>query len=201
VPGRLLTKFFILDCAESQLETTLLCPLTLWPHTRYYPMMATNESTRNAWCNRPPHEKHLSLAEWVEGQRGDADATANHIQIANQHLELGKSVSARVRHEPGRMNGLEKKYAAHLDLRKTTGEILDWKFEPLKLKLAPATFYNPDFGVQVLDGRIELHETKGHWEDDARVKIKWAGKDFGSFFRIIGVSWDKGIRGWRFEEF
>jgi hypothetical protein len=100
------------------------------------------------------------------------------------------------------MNGLEKRYAAHLELRKTVGEILDWKFEPLKLKLAPATFWTPDFGVQMPDGRVELHEAKGHWEDDARVKIKWAGKDFSRWFRILAVrEITLGKRDWMFEEF
>jgi hypothetical protein len=50
------------------------------------------------------------------------------------------------------------------------------------------------------DGRLELHETKGHFEDDARVKIKWAAKDFGSLFRVIAITEPR--RGeWKTEEF
>lgn len=188
-----------LDRGETNLQTKMFYCLTVSPHTRYYTMMETPEATRNAWCNRPPHEKHLSLAEWLEGKRGDAEGANVLVQIQTQQLELGKVDARRARHEPGRMNGMEKKYAAHLDLRKTTGEILGWKFEPLKLKLAPATFYNPDFGVQMPNGRMELHETKGHWEDDARVKIKWAAKDFGEWFGVVGVQWDKTAKDWKFE--
>lgn len=164
-------------------------------------MMTPSESTRNAWCNRPPHEKHLSLAEWLDGKRGDAEGGKAPNLIPDTQLYLGKVDGGRARHESGKMNGLEKRYATHLDLRKTTGEILDWKFEPLKLKLAPATFYNPDFGIWMASGRLELHETKGHWEDDARVKIKWAGKDFGNWFGVVGVQWDKFVKDWKFEVF
>lgn len=39
--------------------------------------------------------------------------------------------------------------------------------------MADKTFYSPDFIVPALDC-IEVHEVKGHWEDDARVKIKVA---------------------------
>lgn len=98
------------------------------------------------------------------------------------------------------MNGMEKRYAAHLDLRLAVKEISAWKFEPLKLKLAPATFWTPDFEVVMPDGGIELHETKGHWEDDARVKIKIAAQAFREFL-IVAVTWDKRNKIWRFEEF
>lgn len=195
----LLAEFFILATAKSQLKTALFCALTLLSHTRYYTMMKTPEATRNAWCNRPPHEKHLSLAEWLDGGRGVAEGGNTNAPIQTTHLQLGDASGGRARHEPGEMNGLEKRYAAHLDSRKATGEILGWKFEPLKLKLAKATFYNPDFGVLMLGGRIELHETKGHWEDDARVKIKWAAKDFGEWFGVVGVQWDKTAKDWKFE--
>jgi hypothetical protein len=106
----------------------------------------------------------------------------------------------RIRHAAGQMNGMEKRYAAHLDLRLAVKEISAWKFEPLKLKLAPATFWTPDFEVVMPDGGIELHETKGHWEDDARVKIKIAAQAFREFL-IVAVTWDKRNKIWRFEEF
>ena len=149
-------------------------------------------SIRDEWISRPAHLRHLSLAEYIAGQEDKVSPVPPPIQA---------KAGGRARHEPGQMNGLEKKYAAYLEIRKVTGEIVDYKFEPLKLKLAPATFYNPDFGVQMPDGKIELHETKSsHWEDDARVKIKVAAAMFG-WFRFIAAQWDKNAKDWKFEEF
>lgn len=153
------------------------------------PIIDTHNSL-TAWCNRPANEMQLSYAEWLDRKAG----------IDPETPVVGKVDGGRARHVVGRMNGIEKRYAAHLDLRKIAGEILDWKFEPLKLKLAPATFYNPDFGVQMLDGHIEIHETKGFWEDDARVKVKVAAEMF-PWFSFLGVMWVKAAKTWKFERF
>ena len=71
-----------------------------------------------------------------------------------------------------RMNKTEERYSNHLAKRKLAGEIHSYYFESIKLRLADKTWYNPDFTVFTSDGYIEIHEVKGHWEDDARVKIK-----------------------------
>jgi Protein of unknown function (DUF1064) len=96
------------------------------------------------------------------------------------------------------MNGMEKKYAAYLELRRITGEILEWRFEPLKLRLAPKTYYTPDFLLLMHDGKIELHETKGFMEEDANVKIKVAMEMFASIFTIVLVRLDKN-KNWTFK--
>ena len=83
------------------------------------------------------------------------------------------------------MNKLEREYAGVLALRRAAGEIADFWFEGIKLKLADRTYYTPDFLVQLSAGALELHETKGHWEDDARVKVKMAAALFP--FRIFAV--------------
>ena len=98
-----------------------------------------------------------------------------------------KQARGRVRHEPGRMNKTEAAYAAHLETRKAAGEIADYWFEPWKFRLADRTYYTPDFVVMMPDGTLEIHETKGHWEDDARVKWKVAGSIF-YLFRFVAVS-------------
>jgi hypothetical protein len=90
-----------------------------------------------------------------------------------------------VRRESGQMNGLEKKYAKRLESLKAAGEILEWHFEAVKLRLAPATFYTPDFLVMLADCTIELHETKGYWEEDAKVKVKVAASLFPFVFRTV----------------
>lgn len=74
----------------------------------------------------------------------------------------------------GEMNKTEAEYGAFLELRKIAGEVLWYKFEGIKLRLADNTFYTPDYAVMAGDGVMEIHEVKGHWQDDARVKIKVA---------------------------
>ncbi|MFQ1753542.1 DUF1064 domain-containing protein [Aeromonas veronii] len=98
--------------------------------------------------------------------------------------DAGQRVKARARPQPipGTMNKTEQAYADHLRL----------------LMLADKTFYTPDFMVVRKDGLIELHEVKGFWEDDARVKIKVAAKQHW-MFTFVGVQ-RKGAN-WSLEAF
>lgn len=83
---------------------------------------------------------------------------------------------------PGAMNELERRYSETLAEKQRSGILAWWAFEPVKLRLADKTFYTPDFGLMfAANGAIEFHEVKGHWEDDARVKIKVAARMFQMF--------------------
>ena len=102
---------------------------------------------------------------------------------------------------PGTMNKTEKSYSILLEARLQAGEIAWYSFEPMKLRLAKATFYEPDFLVMLADGTLEFHEVKGFWEDDARVKIKVAAEKFGIFV-FVGVTVDRASpTGWKEEKF
>lgn len=101
----------------------------------------------------------------------------------------------------GQLNKTEAAYEAHLTLMRNAGQILWFKFEAVKLRLADNTFYTPDFAVLALDGVFELHEVKGFWEDDARVKIKVAAALFPFRFKAIKVLAKKHGGGWESEEF
>ena len=85
-----------------------------------------------------------------------------------------KSYRALGRLKTGQMNNTEAEYGRHLELLKSAGEVLWYKFEGMKFRLADNTFYTPDFAVMLNDGRLQAHEVKGFWEDDAKVKIKVA---------------------------
>lgn len=85
-----------------------------------------------------------------------------------KELEGKTKARCRVKHEPGRMNKLEARYEREC----LFGKAASWKFEAVKFRLADNTFYTPDFFVVGVDGQAEVHEVKGFWEDDARVKIK-----------------------------
>jgi hypothetical protein len=96
------------------------------------------------------------------------------------------------------MNKTEAAYARYLEARLVAGEILWYSYESMKFRLAGKTFYTPDFPVMLADGSMEMHEVKGFWEEDARVKIKVAAELFP--FRFVGVQ-RQGQTGWKFEVF
>ncbi len=102
---------------------------------------------------------------------------------------------------PGEMNGLELAYSEELEARLRSGEIVLWKFEGVKLRLAKNTFYTPDFMVVNADGHVEFHETKGFWRDDARVKLKVAAEQFPFAFAAITRRPKRDGGGWKREDF
>lgn len=127
------------------------------------------------------------------------------FKAKNKHLGLlprdARLLRSSVNPEPGKlgkrqgqatMNKTEAEYSLILEAMKRKGEILDWKFEGIKLKIGEGCFYTPDFMVTeqtdstYRDGcefitRVKFIEVKGFLRDDARVKFlaaqeqhKWA---------------------------
>jgi len=99
-----------------------------------------------------------------------------------------------------KMNKLEKRYAWELELRKMSGEIIDYRCKPIGLNLAPRLkcYYYPDFLVVYRD-YFEFDETKGGFcRDDALVKIKVAASLF-PWFRFKMITWTK--KQWIIREF
>lgn len=157
----------------------------------------------------------------VERQQGVSDALE---LFGNPHVILcalmegttivriqRMAVRARVhKHRPGEMNAGEARYARHLDLRRLAGDIADWRFEAIKLRLAPSTFYTIDFFVVAPDGYVELHELKGRQSggadgfvatDAGWMKTKLAAESF-PWFKFL-VVWERPRReggGYRIEE-
>jgi hypothetical protein len=91
-----------------------------------------------------------------------------------------------VRRKPGEMNRLEAQYATYLEGLKHGGDVVWYEFDAVKLRLAASTFYTPDFIVVTKALEVEVREVKGHWEDDARVKIKVAADKYP--FRFVGIT-------------
>lgn len=94
-------------------------------------------------------------------------------------------VNARMR-PVGGMNKLEAAYALWLEAQKRAGRLQWWAYEPLSLRLAKGASYCPDFVLLMADGSIEAHETKGHWREAARVRIKVAARAF-PWMKFIAV--------------
>lgn len=86
----------------------------------------------------------------------------------------------------GEMNKTEAAYARQLEALKFTGEVLDFWFEEMKFKIGTsACWYTPDFVVQLKSGAMEIHEVKGHFNDDALVKTKAVALRYP--YRVISV--------------
>ncbi len=101
----------------------------------------------------------------------------------------------------GEMNKTEAAYDDHLKALLNIGTIVWYKFEALKFRLADNTFYTPDFAVMGLGGIMEIHEVKGFWQDDARVKIKVAAEMYPFKFIAVKAKPKKDGGGWGYEVF
>lgn len=107
-------------------------------------------------------------------------------------------IYAKGRRPPGVMNGLESKWADHLNDLQQAGDVIWWAYEPIRLRLANNTTYTPDFFVMDKSGELQVWETKGGiWTAESRVKIKVAAELYP--FRFFGVQWRK--KQWKVEEF
>ncbi|MFH1184694.1 MAG: hypothetical protein V1755_06600 [Chloroflexota bacterium] len=105
---------------------------------------------------------------------------------------------------PKGMNKTEAAWASLLDWHKSDGRVLDWWFEPFKMKLAeadPKTHramgFTPDFVVVLPDGWPWVVEIKGrHVWGDAEVKFKAAAERYGAVFHFVmlqkqGAGWER----------
>ncbi|EPM0510234.1 DUF1064 domain-containing protein [Pseudomonas putida] len=114
---------------------------------------------------------------------------------------MKRGLQALGRLKTGEMNKTEAAYEEYLKDRQFVGHIAWYKFEGIKLRLADNTFYTPDFAVMLANGEMQLHEVKGFWTDDAKVKTKIAANMYP--FKIIAVTakTKKAGGGWAYQEF
>lgn len=112
-----------------------------------------------------------------------------------------RKMQALGRLKVGAMNKTEQRYADHLEALRRAGAIQWFKFEGMKFRLADGTFYTPDFAVLRGDGFLECHEVKGHWQDDARVKIKVAADLYPVRFLAVTERRKSDGGGWQVEDF
>lgn len=120
------------------------------------------------------------------------------VQVSRPTPPLGTPEKAKgVDKGDGYKSELERKHAQQLEIRRQTGEIRKWWYEPAAWNLGGGTKYRPDFMVLNNDWTIEFHETKGHWREAAKVRIKIASSKFP--FRFVAVQCVKGK--WTFTEF
>lgn len=112
---------------------------------------------------------------------------------------------AKGRMKAGQMNKTESEYFNHLRSLKYSGQIVDFWFESIKLKVAENRCdYTPDFLVQMPDGSLELHEVKGSpkiFQDDAKVKCKVCADKYPFKLKVVYPRPKKNGGGWIEEDF
>jgi len=109
-------------------------------------------------------------------------------------------VIARGRIRPAVRSSTEALYEQQLAARLASGEIVWYRYEGVKLRLADSTFYTPDYVVMLASGELEVHEVKGFWRDDARVKIKVAAEMYPFRFLAVCRRPKRDGGGWEIEE-
>lgn len=94
----------------------------------------------------------------------------------------------------GQRNKTEQAYEDHLEQLRMVGDVLWYRFEGIKLRLADNTFLTVDFAVMAKSGQLEMHEVKGFMQEDANVKLKVAASMYPFVFKLIrkakGGTWN-----------
>lgn len=111
-----------------------------------------------------------------------------------------KGLFALGRLKTGERNKTEQAYENLLSARLSVGDILWYKFEGIKLRLADNTFYTPDFAVMLANGQMEFHEVKGFAMDDSMVKIKVAAEIYPFRFLLVKTKLKRDGGGWDIRE-
>lgn len=87
------------------------------------------------------------------------------------------------------MNKTEARYAQELETMKRSGEIIDYRFNGVRFRLADNTNYTPDFFI-VYPGHFEVVEIKGFQREAGQARFKIAAEIY-PWFRWRMVKWDQ----------
>ncbi len=104
----------------------------------------------------------------------------------------------------GERNKTELAYEDFLTMLQRTGQVVWFKFEGVKLRLADNTFYTPDYAVMLANGQMEMHEVKGAraiFQDDAKVKVKVAAEIYPFAFVVAFPKPKSKGGGWEFDTY
>ena len=103
----------------------------------------------------------------------------------------------------GTMNKTEAAFAEWLEAEKLAGRVLDWKFHPMRVRLADNTYYEVDFLALGADMGLTIYETKGGYTSDkGQIKIKLCAEVLPYFRMVKAVKLPaKDGGGWKMTEF
>lgn len=128
---------------------------------------------------------------------------------ANDNAKILRADAARKRFQAlgrlpkDRMNKTEAAFAEYLEAKKLSGDVIDWKFHPMNVRLAAGTFYEVDFMALGSDMRVTIYETKGGFTTDkGQMKIKLCAEAL-PWFRMVKATKlpAKEGGGWKLEEY
>jgi len=117
---------------------------------------------------------------------------------------VNRRLFALGRLKAGERNKTEAAYETYLEQQKQSGEILWYKFEGMKFRLADNCFFSPDFNVLLANGEMEMHEVKGAkaiFACDAKAKTKIASEMYPFRFIVAFPIPKKNGGGWEIKEF
>jgi len=141
---------------------------------------------------------------WLTEEQVSAHIAKKVERVAAPAKPTGhKAWQALGRLPKGTMNKTEAAYAEYLEKLKLAGEIIDYKFHCMRIRLADNTFYETDFVVMAADRGFEIHEVKGGFTSDkGQVKIKLVGEVMPWFkmLKVIKLPQKDG-GGWKFEDY
>jgi hypothetical protein len=129
-------------------------------------------------------DKLVRVADCRVVNTGSEDRTALR-KVAGLHPPSPASDSG-----PRFKSQAERIYADRLTSLQRAGDIKNWRYEAVTLRLADDVRHTPDFLVELWDDPVmELHEVKGQrtWEQ-ARVKLKVCANAYPGFrYKLVKV--------------
>lgn len=102
-----------------------------------------------------------------------------------------------------KMNGTERAFADWLEAQKLAGNVIDYKFHPMNVRLAKNAYYEVDFLALMADMRLTIFEVKGGFcSEKGALKIKTCAEVL-PYFRMVKATKlaKKDGGGFRFETF
>ena len=108
---------------------------------------------RRSWL---PHDHPHDLSEYrqhVGASSVSASGRVFPVGTTKESSAVQRPQYALGRLKTGEMNKTEAEYNAHLEALKAAGDIVWFKFEGMKFRLADNTFFTPDFAVMLADGQ------------------------------------------------
>ncbi len=130
---------------------------------------------------------HKELAALLENMTSEQRVRC----LRENGMEWMENPCNRGRRQDGFRSQLEADYAVHLETLKAGGNIREWWYEPMRLKIASGkmqAWYKPDFAAILVgeDGETDLffYEVKGYWREAARLRIKVAAGLYKPFWFV-----------------